>query len=59
MEGKGFRKNTSGDTVYRRREQYWDLNIPIDDYRKAVADNVLNFVSDLSSFLNENSDGQQ
>ena len=59
LEDKGFTKKTEEDTVYRRRVVDWDRNVLIDDYRKSVADNVLQFVSELSSFLNENTDGQQ
>lgn len=59
LEDKGFSKKTEEDTVYRRREVDWDRNVLIDDYRNLVADNILQFVSELSSFLNENSDGQQ
>lgn len=59
LEDKGFTKKTEEDTVYRRKVVDWDRNVLIDDYRKSVADNVLQFVSELSSFLNENSDGQQ
>lgn len=59
LESKGFSKKTEEDTVYRRREISWDHNESIEDYRKTVTDNVHSFVSDLASFLNENSDGQQ
>lgn len=59
LEDKGFTKKTEEDTVYCRKVVDWDRNVLIDDYRKSVADNVLQFVSELSSFLNENSDGQQ
>lgn len=55
---KGFRKKNELDTVYRLREKDWEHN-PIDDYRNTVADNVINFVSELSCFLNENTYGQQ
>lgn len=56
LEDKGFNKNSELDTVYRRREMDWDQKVLIDDYRQSVAENILRFVTDLSSFLNENSD---
>ncbi len=59
LEANGFSKRSEADTVYRRREQDWNRNVLIEDYRKAVAHNVLSCVSELSSFLNENVYGQQ
>lgn len=56
---KGFIKKTEEDTVYRRREKDWDRNEHINAYRETVANNVLQLISALSTFLNENSDGQQ
>lgn len=59
LEDRGFSNKTEEDTVYRRREMDWNRNEQIDTYRDSVANNVFQLVSDLSSFLNENSDGQQ
>lgn len=59
LENKRFSKNTEVDTVYRRREISWDHNESIEDYRNKVAVNMLSLVTDMASFLNENSDGQQ
>lgn len=56
---RGFSNKTEEDTVYRRRELDWNRNEQIDTYRDSVTNNVFQLVSDLSSFLNENSDGQQ
>lgn len=58
LEDKGFSKKAEEDTVCRRKEQNWDRKEQIKAYRKTVAKNILQLVSDLSSFLNENSDGQ-
>lgn len=58
LEDRGFSKKNEEDTVYRRREMDWNRNEQIDTYRDSVANNIFQFVSDLSSFLNENSDGQ-
>lgn len=59
LEDKGFSKKTEEDTVCRRKEQNWDRKEQIKAYRETVVKNVLQLVSDLSSFLNENPDGQQ
>ena len=59
LEDRGYSNKTEEDTVYRRREMDWNRNEQIDTYRDSVANNVFQLVSDLSSFLNENSDGQQ
>lgn len=57
LEDSGFSKKSEDDTVYRRREKDWNHDTAIDDYRKSVADNVLGFVNNLSSFLTEKSQG--
>lgn len=59
LEDKGFCKKAEDDTVYRRRETVWDGIKNIDYYRNEVADNAITFISELSSFLNEGSNGQQ
>lgn len=59
LENSGFSRKTEADTVYRRREKDWDCDNSIEDYRNRVATNVINLISDFSSFKNEDFYGQQ
>ncbi|MBD5204633.1 MAG: DUF262 domain-containing protein [Bacteroidales bacterium] len=59
LEDRGFTKKAQADTVYRRRHPDWDCIESIDDYRNEVADSAITFINELSSFLNEDSNGQQ
>lgn len=59
LENRGFRKKNETETVYRRREKDWDRKKDIADYRSEVADNVIFFIADLSSFLKEDTNEHQ
>lgn len=59
LEERGFSKNTETDTIYRRKEKDLNSESCIEEYRNTVTNNVLSFISELSSFLKKNSDGQQ
>lgn len=59
LQERGFIRQSERDTVYRRNEMDWDMSCKIEDYRKGVANIVIEFIKDLADFLNKDDNGQQ
>jgi len=59
LSHKGFQKKNENDSTFRRKEQTFDHDMNIDEYRKVISRNIIDLISDLSSFGNAKSYGQQ
>lgn len=56
--GHGFCRMNDSNTIFWRMEEEWDGSTKIDDYRRTVSQNISDFITDLSSYIKQTTDGQ-